>query len=211
MKKKLLFTVVICGISVVGADAKDSSLSKGSQLNIAFVDSFEAMRKCKDGKQVGDEIDLLRDKASKELKTRAESLAKDEAELKNKASMLKPQELAKQERDFAKKKRDLEEFLREEEENIKITMQQKTEKLAIKIEEGIVAVAKEKNVDAVIDKMTGRVMYTKEDKKGDITKDAIQFVDKKSDLLAQAQKEGTTDPKTAIAKADGKPKSAAAA
>ncbi len=59
-------------------------------------------------------------------------------------------------------------------------MQNKTEALATKVEEGIVEVAKRKGVDAVIDKMTGRVIYTKEDNHGDITLDAIAHVDKRN-------------------------------
>ena len=61
-----------------------------------FVDSFSAMRECKDGQIVGAEIDKLRDEASKDIRTRAERLAKEESDLKSKASMLKQQELAKQ-------------------------------------------------------------------------------------------------------------------
>ncbi len=202
MKKKLLLTVVICTISVTGLSAKDAAL------DIVFVDSFAAMRECKDGQIVGREIDTLRERASQDIRTRAEMLAKDESDLKSKASMLKQQELAKQERELGKKKRDLEELLREKEEEIKITMQQKTEELAVKIEEGIVAAAKEKGVDAVIDKMTGRVMYTKDNNKGDITKEAIAFVDKKSDLLAQSKKGPQP---TMVAKADTKSKASAAA
>ena len=73
-------------------------------------------------------------------------------------------------------------------------MQQKTEELAIKIEESIVSVAKTKDVDAVIDKMTGRVMYTKDDNQGDITRETIVSVDKKG--ITVAKKEA---PKSSIA------------
>ncbi len=187
MQRKLFLTVVVCGISATGLVAKDTN--KAASLEIAFVDSFEAMRNCKAGIEVGKEIDDLRNKASQEIKNDADKLAKTETDLKNKASMLKPQELAKQERDFNKEKRNLEEKLREKEEEIKVTMQQKTEELAVKIEAGIVEVAKEKGVDAVIDKMTGRVMYTKEDNKGDITQEAIARVDKQSDMVAQTKKQ----------------------
>ncbi len=205
MQKKLVLSAVIISLSTTGLFAKDAK-AENAQMYIAFVDSFEAMRKCSDGEKVSKEIDTLREKASKEIRSDAEKLAKAEMDLKNKATMLKPQELAKQERELAKSKRALEELLREKEDEIKITMQQKTEELAMKIEEGIVAVAKEKNVDAVIDKMTGRVMYTKDNNKGDITADAIKFVDKKSDLVAQAKKQE----KTIVAKGEDKGKADAA-
>lgn len=191
MTKKLLFTAVICTITAAGLQAKESGLQ------IAFVDSFAAMRECKDGQAVSQELDRLRDKAAQELKSDADVLQKAEADLKQKAAMLKPAELAKQERELSKKKRDLDERLQEKEQELKMVMQQKTEELAVKIEAGIVDVAKEKGVDAVIDKMTGRVMYTKEDNKGDITRDAIAAIDKKAAT-------------TTVAKADTKAKSATA-
>ncbi len=201
MKKKLLFSAVVCTVSVAGLLAKDASL------DIAFVDSFAAMRECKDGQLVGAEIDKLREVASQELQKDAEFLAKTEADLKTKAAMLKPAELAKQERELAKKKRALEETLQEKEAELKLVMQQKTEDLAVKIEQGIVEVAKAKGVDAVIDKMTGRVMYTKEGNKGDLTQDAIAAIDKKSDLVAQSKK---ADASTTVAKADSKSKAVTA-
>lgn len=180
MKKSLLLSVVLCGSVTAGA------LAKNEALDIVFVDSFRAMRECEDGERVGKEIDTLREKASNEIRTSAENLTKADADLKSKASMLKPVELAKQERELDKRKRDLQESVGEKEQEIKMVMQQKTEELAIKIEEGVVAVAKEKGVDAVIDKMTGRVMYTKDNNRGDITAEAIVVINQKSATLAKA-------------------------
>ena len=102
MKKKLLLTAVVVGVSVAGMHAKDTPLQ------IAFVDSFAAMRECEEGQKVGKAIDAMRDKASDAIRKEAEALAKLETDLKQKASMLKPAELAKQEREFNKKRRDLE-------------------------------------------------------------------------------------------------------
>ncbi len=180
MKKNLLLSVVLCGSVTAGA------LAKNEALDIVFVDSFRAMRECNDGEKVGKEIDNLRETASNEIRKTAENLAKAEADLKSKASMLKPVELAKQERDLDKRKRDLQESVGEKEQEIKMVMQQKTEELAVKIEEGVVTVAKEKGVDAVIDKMTGRVMYTKDNNRGDITSEAIGAINQKSATLAKA-------------------------
>lgn len=188
-KKCTLFVVVITLTS--SAFAKDN-------LQIAFVDSFKAMRDCKDGQVIGKELDTMRDKFSKEIQQEAQKIAKEDGELKSKvaaleaqASTLKPeayarekQQLTKENRRIDKLKQELEEAVREKEETIKVVMQQKTEELAVKIEEGIVTVAKEKGVDAVIDKMTGRVMYTKEDNTGDITTATIACVDKKSIMIA---------------------------
>ncbi len=155
-------------------------------IDFALVDSFKAMRECKEGVKISGELDALRDKLSKEIQDEAQRITKDETDLKSKAATIKPDVLAKRERDLAKQKRALEEKVGESEQEIKLVMQQKTEELAVKVEEGIVAVAKRMDVDAVIDKMTGRVMYTKDDKKGDITVEAIDFVDKKSTTVASS-------------------------
>jgi Skp family chaperone for outer membrane proteins len=186
VKKYSLFVVVL---------TVASSTIIGDNLQIAFVDSFKAMRECKDGQVVGKELDTMREKFSKEIQQEAQKIAEQEKGLKAKASTLKPDVLVKEQRQLDKLKRDLEETVREKEETLKVTMQQKTEELATKIEEGIVAVAKEKGVDAVIDKMTGRVMYTKDDNTGDITKDAITFIDKKAITVATKKDE---KPKAAI-------------
>lgn len=182
MKKKFILSVVVLSTCALNVTAKTPE----KPLSIAFVDSFEAMRECEDGQKVGKEIDVMRDKASAEIKKEAEALAQVDADLKQKSSTLNPQVLAKKGRELEKQRRDLEERVREEEESIKIAMQQKTEVLAAQVEEGIVAVAKERGVDAVIDKMTGRVMYTKDETNGDITKDAIARVDKESKNRTQS-------------------------
>jgi Skp family chaperone for outer membrane proteins len=176
-KKYTLFVVILTVAS--GSIARD----------IAFIDSFKAMRESKDGQVVGKELDEMREKFSKEIQQEAQKIAKEESDLKSKASMIKPDLLAKEQRRIEKLKRDLEDVVREKEEIIKVTMQQKTEELAVKIEEGIIAVAKEKGVDAVIDKMTGRVMYTKDDNSGDLTNETINFVDKKSMAVASKKEE----------------------
>lgn len=178
MTKKLpLFAVVL---TIAG-----STIAK--EMQIVFVDSFKAMRECKDGQLVGKELDDMRDAFSKEIQAEAQKIANMEKDLKSQASTLKAEVLNKKSREIDRLKRDLEDAVREKEETIKITMQQKTEQLAVKVEESIVTVAKSKDVDAVIDKMTGRVMYTKDDNKGDITNEAIAAVDKKGVTVASSK------------------------
>lgn len=178
MTRKLPLLAVV--LTIAG-----SSIAKDMQ--IVFVDSFKAMRECKDGQLVGKELDDMRDAFSKEIQAEAQKIANMEKDLKSQASMLKADVLNKKTREIDRMKRDLEDSVREKEESIKVAMQQKTEALAMKVEESIVTVAKSKDVDAVIDKMTGRVMYTKEDNKGDITNEAIAAVDKKGITVASTK------------------------
>ncbi len=185
--------VVAVVIAISGTSSAATREAPKEALDIAFVDSFQAMRECEDGQRVGKELDTMRDKLSKEIQDEATKITKEESDLNSKAATLKPDILAQNKRKIEKQKRDLEEKVRESEEQIKVAMQQRTEELAVQIEEGIVEVAKARGVDAVIDKMTGRVMYTKDNHKGDITTDAIAYVDKKSSTVAK----NNTTPKTA--------------
>jgi len=193
MNKKLLGLALL---TIIGNAYADKAL------DIAFVDSFRTMRECEEGQVVGKELDTIREKISKEIQEEAQLLAREDSELKAKASTMKQDIVVKKERELAKKRRDLEDKVRDAEEELKITMQQKTEALATKIEEGITQVAKEKGVDAVIDKMTGRVIYTKDDNKGDITSDTIAYVNKKA--------KGTTKNTTTVAKKEDKKAAVAA-
>lgn len=155
-------------------------------MDIVFVDSFQAMRECQEGKKVGKELDTVREKLSKEIQQDAQKLAAQEKELQGKLPTMKKEAADREQRKLAKNRRELEDRVRDGEEELKIMMQNKTEALAAKVEEGIVEVAKRKGVDAVIDKMTGRVLYTKEDNNGDITLDAIAQVDKSNKEAAKA-------------------------
>ncbi len=172
----LVVVIAISGTS----EARDAKVETKEALDIAFVDSFKAMRECEDGLRVGQKLDVMRDNLSKEIQDEATKITQEETELKSKSATLKADVFAQSERKIAKQKRDLEEKVRESEEAMKVAMQQETEKLAVQIEEGIVEVAKAKGVDAVIDKMTGRVMYTKDNNKGDLTADAIELINKKT-------------------------------
>lgn len=206
MKKNFLFLTVcsLFGASTLGATA---SKSGQPQLNIAFVDSFRAMRECADGQEIGKEIDNVRNKASKEFQEEADKLAKEETDLNQKSNMLKQAERDKKKRELDKKKRDLEERLQEKEQELKAVMQEKTETLARQIEDGIVEVAKAKNLDVVLDTQTGRAMYTKDNNEGDLTKEAIAAVDKKSSATKVAHAQNTSsasDQKTNVAQSTAK-------
>ncbi len=199
MKNKVIGLVVLSLISSGAFAAKDEKRA----LDIAFVDSFQTMRECDEGKAVGKELENMREKISNEIREQAQKVALREKELQGKASTMKKELFAQQEREIARQKRSLEDDVREAEETLKVTMQSKTEKLAAKVEEGIVEVAKEKGVDAVIDKMTGRVIYTKEDNRGDITAEAIVHVNRRA---AKTDKKDST----VVAKKDSKQAAVAA-
>lgn len=192
MKNNLLFFTLLCGGISSGVlicnPVSPGAAKKSEPLDIAFVDSFKAMRECKDGEIAITQINDLTTKISNEVKMDVEKLAKAENELKSKAEsgMLKPTEYEKQARGLGKIKRDLEETYREKEEEIKMVRMQKLEEVAIKIEESVRVVAEQEGVDAVIDMTTGRVMYSKNNNKGDITSKTIDRANKKSaELLAQ--------------------------
>ena len=160
-----------------------------SNLNIAFVNASQVMQESTGGKKLINDIEKLRNEYLQEIQKEAQKVEKERNDLKAKASTLKPEAFAKEERRIQKMERDFNDLKREKEESIQLIWQQKAEELANEIEQSIVSVAKEKNFDAVIDK-SGRVMYSKDDDKGDITKDVTAFLDQKSStaLAAKNQK-----------------------
>ncbi len=81
MKKYLTLSLLSCGIFT-------GSVATCKDMQIAFVDSFKAMRECKDGEVVGRELDAMRDKFSKEIQQEAQKLAQKENALKSKVCML---------------------------------------------------------------------------------------------------------------------------
>ena len=67
-------------------------------------------------------------------------------------------------------------------------MQKKTENLARNVDQAVIKVAKEENLDAVVDKVTGRVIYV--DEKFDFTAQVKSEMNKQYEIkLAQNKKE----------------------
>ena len=144
-----------------------------------YCDVFKTMRECDQGRQVAKELDELRERLSKKIEEEAKKLAENEKEFKAKASTMKRDAAEKEERKLAKKRRELEDLVRDGEEELKMSMNQKTEALAIEVEKNIAEIAKARGFERVVD-VTGRTVYCKDGSSDDITSDAISYLNEKA-------------------------------
>lgn len=148
-----------CAGSVIAADTSD--------IKIRFIDTFAAMRESTEGIKVADSIEKKREGIAKQLEADGKKLEAKDKEVRAKMSTMSKEALNKEEATMTKMKRDLENKVRDGEETLKLDMQQATENLAHKVEKAVDAYAKIEKPDAIIDKTTGRVVYTSG--KADIT------------------------------------------
>ncbi len=153
--------------------------------NILVVDSMRAMRECEEGKKVAAQLEKIRDKFSSDIEADAKKLGKETEEFQAKKSTMKAEVAEKKQRELAKLERELQQKVKDSEEELRSEMQRLTETLAMDVENGIAQLAREKGADAVVDKMTGRFIYTNTQNKGDITEDAIAYVNRKDKEKAQ--------------------------
>jgi Skp family chaperone for outer membrane proteins len=160
-KMSLVLLVAGCGI-MAGAFAETPSISQlasKSNLNIRFIDSLEVMRMSKGGQEAQKELETRRDQLAKEIQSDEQKFNQAATEFKSKAPALSETARDKEEKRLVKMKRDFETKVQESEEEIKMAMQRVTERLARDVEEAVTSVAKEDGLDAVVDTMTGRVIY----------------------------------------------------
>lgn len=189
MKKFAVLSIVLL---TSGIQAKDAVLGSKDKI----VDSFRVMRECDEGQIIAKELDGLREKLSKEIEADSQKLVKRQEDLKAKASTMKKELVEKEQRQLAKDQRALEEKIGESENELKVVMQQKTEKLAMKVETSIIDVAKEEGAELVVDGPSGRVLYMKPGSDRDITGNSIAQVNK---AMKQELAENKTTKKAAVA------------
>jgi len=138
-----------------------------TELKIRFIDTFAAMRESTEGVKIAETIEKQRESIAKQLEADGKKLEVKDKEVRAKMSTMSKEALNKEEATMTKMKRDLENKVRDGEETLKLAMQQATESLAHKVEKAVDAYAKTEQPDAIIDKTTGRVVYTSG--KADIT------------------------------------------
>lgn len=145
-------------------------------LNIRYIDVFGAMRDSKEGKEASEKLDLKRDELGKGIEVVRAKYEAVVTEFKTKAATMNDQARAKKEQEIVKLKRDYESGLQGAEEEMKLVMQQVTEALAKEVEQAVIDLAKKEGLDAVVDKVTGRVIYASN--KADYTTKVVQSMDK---------------------------------
>lgn len=136
-------------------------------LKIRFIDTFAAMRESNEGAKVAETIEKKREGIAKQLDADGKKLEAKDKEVRAKMSTMSKEALNKEEAVVTKMQRDLKAKVDDGQETLKLDMQQATENLAHKVEKAVDAYVKIEKPDAIIDKTTGRVVYTSG--KADIT------------------------------------------
>ncbi len=170
-----------------------STLENKSDLKIRFMDTFEAMRVSKEGVKVSQELEEKRKELAKKIETEEKRMAQSMTEYRAQASSLSDTARNKKELELTNMKRDYEAMVQKYEEELKLVMQQKTELLAKEVDKAVTRIAKEEALDAVVDRMTGRVIYASQ--KGDYTDKVAREMNKQYEVkLAEAKgvKSGST-------------------
>jgi Skp family chaperone for outer membrane proteins len=180
------------------------SQAHDSDLNIAWVDSLTLMRECEAGKIAAKAIEAERDKLTKELQAREQKIAQDIKEFQAKASTLSPDTRKSEEERIMRLRGDFEGFVQKCEEQMRIAMQAATEDLAKDIEEVVAFYAQNQKLDAVLDTMTGRVIWSSG--KSNITQSLVARMDERhATRLAQGGKPADQSLKVAGKKAGSAP------
>lgn len=188
LKRTALLSLITAGCLAHAAPlAEPKAEAKGTDLKIRFMDVFAAMREGKEGAEVTAKLDLKRQELGKELEGDGKKLEQAKVEFKSKASTMNDSARAKKEQEIVRMNRDFESKVQSSEEELKLSMQQVTEVLAKEVEQAVTEIAKKDGLDAVIDKVTGRVVYTSGH--ADCTAQVIQAMDKNfSSKLARNEK-----------------------
>ena len=166
-----------------------------ADLKIRYIDMFAAMRESQEGQQVSKELDAKRKEYAQKIEQEEKRLQQAMTEYRSKSSMLSESARSKEEQQLAKMKREYEGVVKNSEEELKLIMQQKTEQLGRKVDKAVTEVAKKDGLDAVVDKVSGRVIYTSQ--KSDCTTKITQAMnttyetvvaqgDKKSEAVSVA-------------------------
>lgn len=164
----------------------DTNLS--TTIEIRFIDSFEVMGGCKEGVQARHDLEVKREVLSLDLQKEEQKMTQTMSEYKGKSSMLNDSAREKEEKKLMRMDREYKNKIQESEEDLKIDMQKKTENLARNVDKAVIKVAKQEKLDAVVDKVTGRVIYV--DDKFDFTAQVKSEMNKQYDIkLAQNKKE----------------------
>ena len=165
--------------TTVKADVKTAIDTEGSikgDLNICYIDLFGAMGGSAEGKEASKQLELKREELAKLVEPSRAKYETAATEYKNKAATMNESARAKKEQEIIKAERDYKNALQDAEEQMKLVMQTVTEALAKEVELAVAELAKKDGLDAVVDKMTGRVLYTSG--KADYTAKVVQSMDK---------------------------------
>lgn len=178
-----------------------------SNLNIRFVESFDTMRQCEQGVECGKSLEKTREQLSKAIQEDEQKLTVMMTEFQSKGSTLSAVAREKEEKKLRKMKTEYDTKLQESEYEMKLAMQKTTEELAQDMEKAVAQLAKREKYDAVVDTVTGRVLYV--DEKLNVTQQVVKEMNTENQRKLAAAKPVKAE--TVVASNSAAPKIAPAA
>ncbi|MDR3551476.1 MAG: OmpH family outer membrane protein [Candidatus Babeliales bacterium] len=192
----LLLSVAVLGsVALVTADApvakKATSTATKTDLNTVvdvqgtvaskevktlYMDLFGSMRDSKAGIEASAKLELKREELTKDIEVVRAKHDTVMRELQAKAKTMNNVALAKEQKKVAEIEHTYKIKMEDAEEEMKLVMQQVTEVLAKEVELAVGELAQKEGLDAVVDKVTGRVVYTSG--KADCTNRVVKLMDK---------------------------------
>lgn len=178
--------------------AASSHAKAKKDMTVEYVDALAAMRESDEGKRITSEIETKRRKMAEELQKIEKQLMQSAKATQEKWSTMSEEAREKTQREMAKAERDYKMKAQEYEEELQREMQKATEKLSKELDEAVAQYAQESKIDVVIDRVTGRVVYSVVDQEP--TQKITELMNKncKQTVVAEGNKKsaGTTVAKT---------------
>ncbi|HEV2916150.1 MAG TPA: OmpH family outer membrane protein [Candidatus Babeliales bacterium] len=163
------------------------SLTKNAGMAVEIWDAYSSMGTAGDGKEKQQEMEQLQKEATNTLEQQRQASAKRLDAFNAKKDTLSKEAREKEEQELIALSRDLQNEVQKAQERIRHELNKATEELARTAEQAAIEIAKEDNIDLLIEKNTGRVVYNKETY--DITNRVTQRMDeKRATRLAQNKK-----------------------
>jgi outer membrane protein len=155
------------GTPIVRRDFPDQNITNIISENadgtvIRFCDMFNTMATAADGKEKQLEMDALQRVETNNLERQRQESAKKLEEFNAKKDMLSKEARAKEEQELMALSRDLQNEVQKAQERVRHELNKATEELARAAEQAAIEVAKEEGVDFLIEKNTGRVIFSKD-------------------------------------------------
>lgn len=146
-------------------------------LKIRYVDAMEIIQNSKVGMKTGQELMDTQKKWADEINTRGKELEKEMVAYEAKRSTMSEASRDKQDKYFAKAKRDYQAYVEEKQADLQKEQAKANDKIFKEVRESAAIVAKAENIDVIVEKMSGQVLYNSS--KADFSSKIIANMDKK--------------------------------
>jgi len=179
----VLSTALLSSIALCGAQKKNSQ-----DLVIRYVDSYAALSSSEDGKEFAKNLEKKRAELTVEIKKLEQEYAAAAKEFQAKASTLSESGREREQKKMVRLEREYKTKLQESEEDMKITMQSKQERLFREHQEAVQQYAKANDIDVVFG--PGGILYASE--KANCTNEVVAKMDDNRKVkLAKAKGAGS--------------------